>query len=117
VIDKATYESPHQYAEGIEHVFVNGKLVLSGGKHLGTHPGMILMGPGTVPPPPEKAAADFVIRLGGGVQIVRNGPYVRELAALPKTQFKIFGVDLVGTTMDPMDMKNLGELQDLEELL
>ncbi|MEO8127255.1 MAG: amidohydrolase family protein [Bryobacteraceae bacterium] len=117
VIDKATYENPHQYAEGIEHVFVNGKLVLTGGKHLGTRPGMILMGPGTVPPPPEKAAADFVLRLGGGVQLARNGPFVRELSELPNGPFRIFGVDLVGTTMDPLDMKNLGELPDLEELL
>src|SRR5437763_11487610 len=46
VMDKSTFEQPHQYAEGIEHVFVNGKLVLSKGKHLGTRPGVVLMGPG-----------------------------------------------------------------------
>lgn len=117
VIDKATFEVPHQYAEGIEHVFVNGKLVLSGGKHLGTHPGMILMGPGTTPPRPEQAAAEFILRLGGGLRINQRGPFVRELAALPKGNFRIFAVDMVGTTMDPLDMKQLGDLQDLEELL
>jgi N-acyl-D-amino-acid deacylase len=46
VIDKSTFEQPHQYAEGIEQVFVNGTLVLSKGKHLGTRPGVVLMGPG-----------------------------------------------------------------------
>jgi N-acyl-D-aspartate/D-glutamate deacylase len=46
VIDKATYEAPHQYAEGIEYVFVNGKLVLSKGTHSGARPGVILRGQG-----------------------------------------------------------------------
>jgi len=30
VIDKATYERPFQYPEGIEYVVVNGQLVLGG---------------------------------------------------------------------------------------
>ena len=44
VIDKATFEDPHQYAEGIEHVIVNGVPVLEKGRHLGTRPGQILKG-------------------------------------------------------------------------
>lgn len=47
VIDRATFEQPHQYAEGIETVIVNGKLVLDGGKPTGARPGGILHGPGT----------------------------------------------------------------------
>lgn len=117
VIDKATFESPHQYAEGIEHVIVNGNLVLSGGKHLGARPGMILMGPGATQPRPERAASEFILRLGGGVRIAQRGTFLRELAALPKGDFRIFGADLVGTSMDPLDMKYLSDLQDLEELL
>jgi N-acyl-D-aspartate/D-glutamate deacylase/Leucine-rich repeat (LRR) protein len=117
VIDKSTFEQPHQYAEGIEHVFVNGKLVLSKGKHSGARPGVILMGQGVPPARPERAAAEWIIRLGGGLRVDARAPMIRELAALPKGDFRIVAVDMVGTTMDPLDMKNLGALQDLEELL
>ncbi|HMJ71074.1 MAG TPA: D-aminoacylase [Cyclobacteriaceae bacterium] len=46
VDDKSTYEKPHQYAEGVIHVFVNGKQVLSNGNHTGAKPGRALRGPG-----------------------------------------------------------------------
>ena len=39
VIDKATFEEPHQYAEGIAHVIVNGRFVLREGKMTGELPG------------------------------------------------------------------------------
>lgn len=44
--DKATYETPHQYAEGFSNVIVNGKLVFDGAKLTGTMPGQPLFGPG-----------------------------------------------------------------------
>ena len=43
--DKATFEEPHQYSEGIEHVIVNGKVVLSRGELTGMLPGMPIYGP------------------------------------------------------------------------
>jgi N-acyl-D-amino-acid deacylase len=46
IIDKATYENPHQYAEGMVHVFVNGKQVLKQGHHTGALPGQVVHGPG-----------------------------------------------------------------------
>lgn len=46
VIDNATFEKPHQYASGIEYVFVNGKLVLERGRHTNARPGAILYGQG-----------------------------------------------------------------------
>jgi N-acyl-D-amino-acid deacylase len=46
VQDKATFENSHQYAEGMIHVFVNGKQVLSGGAHTGAMPGRAIRGPG-----------------------------------------------------------------------
>lgn len=46
VDDKATYEQPHQYAEGMIHVFVNGVQVLKDGNHTGAKPGRALRGPG-----------------------------------------------------------------------
>ncbi len=44
--DKATFEDPHQYAEGVKHVFVNGTQVLKDGEHTGELPGMVVRGPG-----------------------------------------------------------------------
>jgi N-acyl-D-amino-acid deacylase len=46
VIDRATYEEPHQLAEGVIHVFVNGVQVLADGEHTGALPGRVLRGPG-----------------------------------------------------------------------
>jgi N-acyl-D-amino-acid deacylase len=46
IIDRATFEKPHQYSEGIEYVIVNGTLVLEHGRHTGARPGVILYGPG-----------------------------------------------------------------------
>jgi dihydroorotase/N-acyl-D-amino-acid deacylase len=42
VTDKATFEKPHQYAEGVSHVLVNGVLVLDEGKVTAARPGKIL---------------------------------------------------------------------------
>ena len=42
VIDKATFENPAQYPEGIEFVVVNGTAVIDRGKHLGAKPGRVL---------------------------------------------------------------------------
>jgi dihydroorotase/N-acyl-D-amino-acid deacylase len=42
VIDKATFENPHQYAEGAHHVFVSGEAVLLNGEMTGKRPGKIL---------------------------------------------------------------------------
>lgn len=44
--DLATFEQPHQYSEGIVHVFVNGKQVIENGSHTGAKPGRVLWGPG-----------------------------------------------------------------------
>jgi len=46
IIDHATYEKPHQYAEGVEFLIVNGKLVLERGRHTNARPGVILYGQG-----------------------------------------------------------------------
>jgi N-acyl-D-amino-acid deacylase len=45
VIDRATYEEPFQYSEGISYVIVNGQLVLDQGKHTGARPGRALRHP------------------------------------------------------------------------
>jgi len=46
VADLATFDKPHQYAEGFAYVLVNGRAVIDGGKHIGATPGRALYGPG-----------------------------------------------------------------------
>jgi len=46
IIDKATFEKPHQVSVGVKEVFVNGVAVWKDGKHTGATPGRALRGPG-----------------------------------------------------------------------
>ena len=48
VIDRATFEEPHQLATGVVHLFVNGEQVLRDGEHTGAMPGRFVKGPGWV---------------------------------------------------------------------
>jgi N-acyl-D-aspartate/D-glutamate deacylase len=45
VRDRATFEQPHQYAEGVSLVVVNGEVVLDGDRMTGRRPGRVLRGP------------------------------------------------------------------------
>ncbi len=46
ITDHSTFEDPHHYASGMEHVFVNGVQVLKSGEHSGALPGRVVRGPG-----------------------------------------------------------------------
>lgn len=46
VADLATFDKPHQYAEGIIYVLVNGQIVIENGSHTKATPGRALYGPG-----------------------------------------------------------------------
>ena len=46
IIDRATFENPHRYSEGIVYLLVNGELVVKNGEHTGAKPGRVLYGPG-----------------------------------------------------------------------
>jgi N-acyl-D-amino-acid deacylase len=46
VIDRATFEQPHQPSAGIAYVFVNGQAVLKRGTLTDARPGRGLRGPG-----------------------------------------------------------------------
>lgn len=48
--DRATYAQPHQYAEGVRDVFVNGVQVLEAGEHTGARPGRVVRGTGRAAP-------------------------------------------------------------------
>ena len=45
VRDLATFDKPHQYAEGISHVITNGQVVFEGGAMTAARPGVVLYGP------------------------------------------------------------------------
>jgi N-acyl-D-aspartate/D-glutamate deacylase len=49
VRDRATFEQPHQYAEGISLVVINGEIVLENSLVTAARPGRILYGPGHRP--------------------------------------------------------------------
>ena len=42
ILDKATFDDPHQYADGAQHVFVSGEAVLLNGEMTGARPGKVL---------------------------------------------------------------------------
>ncbi|RTL59117.1 MAG: D-aminoacylase [Sphingobacteriales bacterium] len=46
VKDNATFDKPHQYSEGMIHVFVNGVQMLKDGEHTGKTGGRFVKGPG-----------------------------------------------------------------------
>jgi dihydroorotase/N-acyl-D-amino-acid deacylase len=46
VRDLATFEAPHQYADGFSHVIVNGQVVFENGAMTEARPGRVLYGPG-----------------------------------------------------------------------
>ncbi|MGH6692496.1 MAG: amidohydrolase family protein, partial [Gammaproteobacteria bacterium] len=49
VIDRATYEAPHQYPAGIDYVIVNGVVTITPAGHTGARAGRRLAGPGARP--------------------------------------------------------------------
>ena len=46
VIDRATFENPHQYPVGIRYVIVNGAVTVENERHTGALAGRVLYGPG-----------------------------------------------------------------------
>ncbi|MCP4416038.1 MAG: hypothetical protein GY805_05420 [Chloroflexi bacterium] len=42
-----TFAKPHQYATGVQHMFVNGTAVLHNGEHVHATPGQVVRGPET----------------------------------------------------------------------
>ena len=58
IADRATYEAPHQFAVGVQHVVVNGQVVLDSGRITDARPGKVVKGPGFgLSNPPARACA------------------------------------------------------------
>lgn len=51
VRDRATFENPHQYADGVSLVVVNGQVVLDGERMSSARPGRVLFGPARLASP------------------------------------------------------------------
>jgi N-acyl-D-aspartate/D-glutamate deacylase len=49
VADRATFENPHQYPEGIPYVIVNGVVTIDNGRHTGALAGEVIYGSGARP--------------------------------------------------------------------
>jgi len=50
ILDRATYERPHQLSVGVRYVLVNGVPVVDDGRVTGAKPGMVVRGPGYLAP-------------------------------------------------------------------
>jgi dihydroorotase/N-acyl-D-amino-acid deacylase len=50
IADRATFADPHQYAVGVQHLFVAGQAVLRAGEPTGARPGRVLRSTGFEPP-------------------------------------------------------------------
>ena len=46
VIDKATFDEPHQYPEGINYVIINGVVTVVDGEFTKNRAGRVIYGPG-----------------------------------------------------------------------
>src|SRR5260370_15909065 len=64
----------------------------------------------------DRAAAEWVLRLGGTVTLEGGARPVVDLADLPQSDFYLKGIDLVGTLADPKDLVKLQDLAHLREL-
>ncbi len=64
----------------------------------------------------ERETGEWVIRQGGRLMVDGNRTALRNLSDLPQRDFRITGVDLTGTLIDPNDMERIGALTNLREL-
>jgi len=67
-------------------------------------------------PVSERQIAEWVIRQGGQVQVNGQRHVIADLSHLPAAPFRITGIDLIGTTIDPQDLSKLAALSNLVEL-
>ena len=64
----------------------------------------------------ERQTAEWVLRQGGRVLVNGQRQPIDDLSKLPATSFRLTGVDLAGTIIDPQDLSRLAGLGSLTEL-
>src|SRR5262245_8195714 len=67
----------------------------------------------------EREIAEWVIRQGGRVMLESErgeGKPIGDVARLPAGEFRILGVDLVGTLIEPKELEKISGLTGLKEL-
>src|SRR5262249_53299271 len=66
--------------------------------------------------PSQREVAQWVIRQGGSVTLENRTEPIARLADLPAGELRIRGVNLVGTLVEPSELKRLSGLDGLREL-
>ena len=92
--DRATYEEPTLYPDGIEWVLVNGELAVDRGRHTGARSGRVIYGPGRTIPPSE---ADTRVASESEVPTARNAPAPAPMTA-PRMALRRPGCRLISVT-------------------
>src|SRR5215831_21337470 len=64
----------------------------------------------------DREAGEWVIRKGGRVMVNGGREPVARLSELPSGDFRITGVDLTGTVMEPKELEHLAALEHVREL-
>lgn len=65
---------------------------------------------------PDRQIAEWILHQGGRVMVNGQRQVIDDLTKLPATPFRITGVDLIGTMIDPEDLSKLVGLHSLTEL-
>src|SRR5581483_11373499 len=64
----------------------------------------------------DRDAAEWVLRQGGRVTLNGGRQEVAHIADLPKGDFEVTGVDLIGTIVNPKDLVKISGLTGLKQL-
>src|SRR5881227_2682955 len=78
---------------------------------------LALQGLGADAPRDDRDVALWVLRKGGRVRVDGAVAYTSDPFDLPDKAFRITGVDMHGTLVDPKDMEPLSRLPELQEAL
>src|SRR5689334_20589181 len=66
--------------------------------------------------PSDRAVAEWVIRQGGSLTLEGRLDPISNLGGLPPGDWRIRGINLVGTLVEPSDLKRLSGLHGLRDL-
>jgi Gluconolactonase len=72
--------------------------------------------PGRITAGSERQAAEWIIGQGGRVMLDDGRRPISKLAELPSTEFRITGVDLMGTIIEPKQLEQISGLRHVKEL-